>query len=490
MANELSFKTDSEKKAFDIEHRKIIRHNISKYDMAVSIGLKRFHNYELARKRTASIRYKSIQKLDNNLIDFESNFTRRGGKVIWATTAEEAVNEILKIVKRQYIEVVVKSKSMATEEIEIGEILMKNGIETVETDLGEFLVHLAGEKPYHIISPVMHKSKTDIAALLAEKYGLSPGSSAEEIMLFVRNLLREKFIKAKVGITGANFLISDIGGIALTENEGNAVLSFSLPQIHIVVAGIEKMIGSISDLDTLWPVLAFNGTGQQLTAYNSIVTGPRQPGETDGPQEMYVILLDNNRTNVLERPEQRKALMCIKCGACLNACPVYKTIGGHTYGSVYSGPIGAVITPLMKGFDEYRHLSYASTLCGKCTEVCPVTIPLHKLLLYNRKESVVNGFASRSEKRNMKNYTRIMLSRKWMETSNRGIFRVIKNAIINNRLGKEWGNRRELPVIAPKSFNRLWKEKISEEERQRKAAMAAELQVKKKDTETNAPKGD
>ncbi|MBU0487075.1 MAG: iron-sulfur cluster-binding protein [Bacteroidetes bacterium] len=491
LLKEEDFKLKSEEKAFDPDHRRIIRNNMLKYEMAVTIGRKRYLNYELARKRTAGIRYRAIMNLDKNLVDFESNFTKRGGKVIWALDEKEAVDAILEIVKRQYITLVVKGKSMATEEIGIGDILMKNGIESLETDLGEFLVQLAGEKPYHIITPVMHKSKEDIAQLLSEKFGISPKSTPEEITMFVRKHLREKFVKADVGITGANFLIADIGGVALTENEGNGMMTFSFPKIHIVVAGIEKIIPSIADLDVIWPVLASNGTGQTITAYNSVITGPRQADETDGPDEMYVILLDNNRTNVLAKPEQRKALMCIKCGACLNACPVYRTIGGHAYGSVYSGPIGAVLVPIMKGHEEYKHLSYASSLCGRCTEVCPVMIPLHKLLLYNRRDSVNEGFAPSSEKRIMKMYRRMMMKRSWLETTNTGVFRSIRNSVIKNRLGKVWGDRREFPEFARKSFNRQWKDKLKEQQRelereqQREKELLREQQAKQVEPENH-----
>ena len=198
-------------------------------------------------------------------------------------------------------------------------------------------------------------------------------------------------MQAEVGVTGANFIISDIGGIAVTENEGNARLSCAFPKTHIVIVGIEKMIPSLTDLGLFWPLLSTFGTGQKITVYNTIVTGPRQENETDGPEEMYVILLDNGRTNILQNPKQRESLYCIRCGACLNACPVYKNIGGHAYGATYSGPIGSVITPHLQGMDEFKHLSYASSLCGNCTEVCAVKINLHELLLENRHESVEEG---------------------------------------------------------------------------------------------------
>jgi L-lactate dehydrogenase complex protein LldF len=276
---------------------------------------------------------------------------------------------------------------MVTEEIKLNAFLEKNGVESLETDLGEYIVQLAGQHPYHIVTPAMHMSKEDVAELFTKKFDLKPNSTPEEITSFVRGLLREKFYNAEVGITGANFLVAETGSVCLTENEGNALMSVSFPKVHIVVAGIEKLIPRLSDLDLFWPLLATHGTGQNITVYNSIISGPRQDDESDGPDEMYVILLDNNRTELLGKKNQRRSLTCIRCGACLNACPVYKNIGGHAYGTTYSGPIGSVITPWLAGMKEFKHLSYASSLCGSCTEVCPVKVNLHELLLYNRSDS-------------------------------------------------------------------------------------------------------
>ena len=234
----------------------------------------------------------------------------------------------------------------------------------------------------------------------------------EQLTLKARELLREKYVQADVGITGANFIIADTGSIAISENEGNARLSISFPKIHIAVVGIEKMIPSMADLDLFWPMLATHGTGQNMTVYNTILSGPRQANETDGPEEMYVVLLDNGRTNLLAQKDQRQGLYCIRCGACLNACPVYKNIGGHTYETTYSGPIGSIITPHMRGMEEFKHLSYASSLCGKCTEVCPVKIDIHKMLLLNRRDAVKDRSGTKKEKWGWALWKKGMLSRK------------------------------------------------------------------------------
>lgn len=449
------FNKEAEKVAFDLKHRDKINFNISKYDAAVLRGKEQYIDLEKAKQRAAFLKYKVINDLDMYLIQFEDNFSKRGGKVIWAQDSKEAISEILKIVKKKSAKLIVKSKSMTTEEIDLNAALEKIKVEVLESDLGEYIVQQAGEKPYHIVTPAMHKSKEEIAELFNEKFDTPIDSSPEEITAFVRNLLRDKFQNADIGITGANFLIADPGAIALTENEGNAVLSMSFPKTHIVVVGIEKIIPSIKDLDLFWPLLSTHGTGQNITVYNSIVTGPKQKDEIDGPEEMYVVLLDNKRSTLLAEERQRRALSCIRCGACLNACPVFKNIGGFTYDTTYSGPIGAVINPHILGMQDYKHQSFASSLCGKCTEVCPVKIPLHELLLVNRNESVKKGHTTRMEKFSMFGWKKIMLSRKKMDLVGGNT----KNKLLKYFFKKQWGNRRELPTVEAKSFNTLWKEK-------------------------------
>jgi L-lactate dehydrogenase complex protein LldF len=449
------FIEDAGRRAFDKEQRRRLNFNIGRYDAAVARGLSQFQNLELAKRRAANIKYKVINNLDKYLVEFENNFERRGGKVIWATGEKEAQKEILNIIKRTKAQVIVKQKSMISEEIELNEFLEKHKREVFETDLGEFIVQIAGEKPYHIVTPAMHKSKEDVAKLFHEKFGLPENSKPEEITLFVRDQLRKEFIRADVGITGGNFLVADMGALVLTENEGNGLLSIAFPRIHIAVVGIEKIIPSMDDLDLFLPLLAHHGTGQHITVYNNILLGPRTEWEVDGPEEMYVILLDNHRTDVLKLKEQRKALSCIRCGACLNGCPVYKSIGGYTYGATYSGPIGSVISPYFKGFRDYHHLSFASSLCGKCTEVCPVKIPLHELLLHNRAEAVSKKYVSFFWRKVNSGWKMVMMKRWMLEKPGSKL----KNRMIN-RFGKKlWGPRRVLPKVAPKSFRELYKER-------------------------------
>lgn len=447
-----SFIARSTVKAEDLDHRKKINFNIGRYNAVVPQGKQQFAELNLARERAKNIKWRALETLDQHLEEFESNFTKRGGRVIWAETAEQALAEILAICKEKSCRTIVKSKSMVTEEIKLNHFLEANGIESVETDLGEYIQQLDGEPPYHIVTPAMHKSKEDVARLFYEKLNTRPGLMPEQLTLVAREKLRKKYVQAQIGITGANFIISDIGGIAFTENEGNARLSASFPKTHIVIAGLEKLIPSMTDLGLFWPLLATYGTGQRVTVYNTIVTGPRQAGEPDGPEEMIVILLDNGRTNILANAKARESLYCIRCGACLNACPIYKNIGGHSYGTTYSGPIGSVITPHLKEMGEWKHLSYASSLCGNCTEVCSVKINLHELLLDNRYEAVSEGYAGWSEKLAWKLWKKASLSRSMMNSGGPRI----KNWMVN-RAFKAWTAHRADLEFAPQTFNQRWK---------------------------------
>ena len=439
-------------KAEDMDHRRKINFNIGRYNAVVPQGKQQFGELNLARERAKNIKWKAIENLDKQLEEFEALFTQRGGKVIWAEDADAALAEIWTICKEKNCRTIVKSKSMVTEEIKLNDFLEQKGIESVETDLGEYIQQLDGEPPYHIVTPAMHKSKEDVAKLFADKLGTRPGLTPEQLTLVAREKLRKKYVQAEIGVTGANFIISDTGGIALTENEGNARLSCAFPKTHIVIVGLEKVIPSLTDLGLFWPLLATYGTGQRLTVYNTIVTGPRQPGETDGPEEMIVILLDNGRTNILASEKTRESLYCIRCGACLNACPIYKNIGGHSYGTTYSGPIGSVITPHLKDLGEWKHLSYASSLCGNCTEVCAVKINLHELLLENRSEAVKEGYATWSEKVAWKAWKKASLNRSLMNIGNRRM----KNWLVN-KVFKAWTAHRDELDFSPRTFNERWK---------------------------------
>ena len=449
-----SFIAKSTVKAPDKEHRRKINFNIGKYNATVPLGKAQFSNLMQAREQAKNIKWSAIEHLDKHLEHFEQQITRRGAKVLWASDAEEALNYVGKICKEKNCKSVVKSKSMVTEEIHLNHYLEQQGIESVETDLGEYIQQLDGEAPYHIVTPAMHKNKEDVAKLFADKLGTPRDLTPKELTLVAREKLRDKYIKAEVGVTGANFIIADIGGVAVTENEGNARLSCAFPKTHIVIVGIEKVLPAMTDLSLFWPLLSTYGTGQKVTVYNSIITGPKQSNETDGPEEMYVILLDNGRTNLLKNPKTRESLYCIRCGACLNACPIYKNIGGHSYDATYSGPIGSVITPHLSGMKEYKHLSNASTLCGNCTEVCPVRINIHEILLENRHEAVETGLGSISERLAWKVWRMASMHRLIMNSGNGQL----KNWMVNRTFTAWTAHRSELN-FSPKTFNELWKER-------------------------------
>jgi L-lactate dehydrogenase complex protein LldF len=449
------FLVKADEKAFDLPHRKTINHNIGKYNAAVERGLSKFENLEASKRKAHVVKWRVMENLDKFLPEFEANFQKRGGKVIWANDVAEAQKEILNIIQRNNGKTVIKSKSMTTEEIHLNEFLEHNGIESLESDLGEYIVQLLGQKPYHIVTPAMHLSKEEIAQLFHDKFGTPVDATPQQLTQKARELLRDKYLKADIGISGGNFLIADTGSIALTENEGNARLCTTFPKIHIAIVGIEKVIPSIADLDLFWPLLASHGTGQNLTVYNTILSGPRQANETDGPEEMYVILLDNGRTNLLAQKDQRQALYCIRCGACLNACPVYKNIGGHTYNTTYSGPIGSIITPHFKGMKEFKHLSYASSLCGKCSEVCPVKIDIHKMLLLNRRDAAVDHVNTKTEEIGWSLWKKGMQKRSLMDM----VSGKMKNFFLKKFFKKSWGKYRSMPEIAPKSFAKQWEER-------------------------------
>lgn len=455
MSQAHKFTHDANAIAFDEKHRNTIKFNISRYDAAVSKGMARYNNVEEAKTQAAAIKRDVLQNWGNYLLEFEEKITARGVEVLWAKDTAEATSYIEQILKKNNAKLLVKSKSMTTEEIELNHTAEQLGCKSVETDLGEFIVQVAGEKPYHIVTPAMHKSKGDIAKLFNEKFGTPIDSTPEEMTEYVRQVLRKKYTQAEVGVTGANFLIADIGGISVTENEGNGLMSTAFPKIHIVIAGIEKIIPEMKQLGLFYPLLAAHGTGQQITAYNTIFTGPRQTNEVDGPEKMVVILLDNGRTTVYNDDEGYEALACIRCGACLNGCPVYKTIGGYTYDTTYSGPIGSVLTPFLRGFKDFSHLSFASTLCGKCVEVCPVKIPLTDILLANRRKTVEQNLRPTAEKTLMKGF-RLMSSKRIGFDFFPGVLKNIGTYPFNF-IG--WGPKRSMPTFASKSFSQQYKKK-------------------------------
>ncbi|HTU36191.1 MAG TPA: LutB/LldF family L-lactate oxidation iron-sulfur protein [Candidatus Acidoferrum sp.] len=453
----------------DLTRRKAIRHAIDQYDAAVQRGRKQFVDYEAARQKCYEIKWEALNHLDKYLLEFEEKVKARGGQVFWAETAEDARRYIADLAMRRGVRTVVKSKSMVTEEIHLTPALEKLGLRVFETDLGEFIVQLRNEPPFHIVTPAMHLTRGDIAKLFREKLpnAMSSGASSEdppELVAVARRALRRAFFSAEMGITGANFLVADAGMIAITTNEGNDRLGTALPRLHVAVVGIEKVIPRLEDLAILWPVLATAGTGQTITCYDSLIGGPRRDGEVDGPEEFHVVLLDNGRTDLLADAEQRDVLHCIRCGSCLNACPVFRAVGGHTYGTTYSGPIGSVLTPHLRGLNEFQHLSYASSLCGACTSVCPVKIDLHHHLLHNRRNAVREGDRPWHERAafklwrwTMNSAGRFALAGAAGRAALRGLYRLGLEATAVDPL-RPWTKYRTAPPIPRKSFRAMWRE--------------------------------
>lgn len=449
------FTRDAERIAFNEQHRKTIQFNMGKYHTAVANGKLRYANLDAARTKASEIKRHTLANLPEYLEQFEQNFTNNGGTVLWAKTADDAIAYISEILQTNHVRSIVKSKSMTTEEIELNHELEKIGIESVETDLGEYIVQLAGEKPYHIVTPAMHKSKQDVADLFHEKFNFPLTSTAEEMTNLARQKLREKYLAAGAGITGANFIIADKGGICVTENEGNAIMSTAFPKIHIAIAGIEKIIPSFKDLALFWPHLAQHGTGQAISSYNTMFTGPRKSSEPHGPELMYVILLDNGRTNLYAQDKLNVALSCIRCGACLNACPIYKNVGGYTYNTTYQGPIGSVISPHLGSFEDNVHLSTACSLCANCTEVCPVKIPLHELIHENRVRAVSANYFPLTEQVGMKAFA-FAASKSWRMDAVGGTIKNILLSLVGKGL---WGNKRSFPKFAKQSFRKQYKQR-------------------------------
>lgn len=427
--------------------------------------------YQELRTQAHEIKKHTLDNLDYYLELFEEHVTAHGGKVVYCKDGSEVADFVLRLAKERGARLIVKSKSMTTEEIDLNERLAHHQLESVETDLGEYILQLAHQRPYHIVAPALHLTRYDVANIFTEKLGVENETVIEKQTMIARGVLRQKFLQADIGISGANFLVADSGAVVIVENEGNARLTTSAPRIHIAVAGMEKMIARAQDLPVFLKLLGRSATGQPLTVYTSFLSGPRREGEVDGPEEFYVVLLDNGRTRLLADREKRQSLYCIRCGACLNHCPVYRKVGGHNYPWVYSGPIGAVITPQYMGVGKDPWLPFASSLCGACYEVCPVKINIPKLLLDLRSEVTKfkakerGGWAERTVFRLwawVMRHPRIyemmgsMAAAFFPEGEKPGWLRSVPSFMNIGPL-KGWLSQRDLPRPASKSFRQHWR---------------------------------
>jgi L-lactate dehydrogenase complex protein LldF len=442
---------------------------------AESVQVDMLPEFQELRTRANELKRHAIENLDYYLEQFEANVNARGGKVIFCEDAKQVADFVLGLAKERKARLIVKSKSMTTEEIDLNERLEHHQLEAVETDLGEYILQLAHERPYHIVAPALHKTRYQVAEILTEKLGVENEVVIEKQTKIARTVLREKFLAADIGVTGANFLVADSGAVVLIENEGNARLSTSAPKIHIAVAGIEKVIPRAQDLVVFLKLLGRSATGQALSVYTSFLSGPRRGDEIDGPDEFYVVLLDNGRTKLLSDPDKRQSLFCIRCGACLNHCPVYRKIGGHNYPWIYSGPIGAIITPQFHGVERDSWLPFASSLCGACAEVCPVKIDIPKILLELRAEVVAaktEKHQNRAERMAFRTWAWVMRHPRVYEglaslaarmapmPERNGWIRHLPSFMSIGPL-TNWISQRDLPPPAPKSFRQLWAERES-----------------------------
>jgi len=421
---------------------------------SVDEACKQFSKLDLAKSRAAYLKWKVLENLDKYLIDFESAVVRRGGKVIWACDAENAIQEILQIIKKNDFKKIVKSKSSIAEEINLKTSLKSKGIIVGETDFGDYIIDSTKERPFHLVFSSPQKDIPEIAKVLNEKIGSSIDADPENLATDLREEIRESIYQADLVITGANFLIAENGMIGVSENEGNIRLATSICKTHIVLAGIEKIIPTIADIDLFFSLFASFGTGQKLTTYNSLI-GPKSRESEDGPAEFIVLLIDNGRSSILNMPEQRQVLSCIKCGACQNVCPVFKISSGHSIRNNYSGPYGSVISPFIENAQDKGDLSYASTICGKCTDVCPVKIDIHNHLLRNRRDLRIEGSTGMGEKLGWYTWKKFVMNRKTMNRSTG-----VKSFTFKQMFKKNWGENREFPKFSDKSFNQLWREKF------------------------------
>ena len=422
-----------------------------------------FPQGEALRDRARAIKEATLQHLDVHLERLADNVERLGGHVHWASTAEEAREMVLRLCRDRGVRMAVKSKSMATEEIDLNEALEHAGITPIETDLGEYIIQLAHEKPSHIIAPAIHKTKGQVADLISAVAGERLPADPEALTAAARVLLRQKFLQADMGITGANFAVADTGTVVLVTNEGNGRMVTSLPKIHVALMGIEKVVPSMTDLAVFLSILARSATGQKLSSYTTLVRGPRQPGELEGPDEFHLILMDNGRARQIAGP-LREALYCLRCGACLNVCPVYRQIGGHAYGHTYPGPIGILLTAMLRGEESVKELAHASSLCGACKDVCPVRIDIPRMLIDLRQGLSRDKIAPWSERFVFKAFRRVLTSPAAFRLST-AAGRVLQRPFVRNgrlatlpALFSRWTGSRDLPPVAPKTFRERWKD--------------------------------
>ena len=429
--------------------------------------------WEELRQQGREIKQHTLDNLDYYLEMLSERVSQAGGVVHFARDSQEATSIVAELVRSRGVKTVVKSKSMVSEEINLNHVLADIGVEALETDLGEYIIQLAEETPFHIIAPAMHKTKEDVSDLFSKKLGTPHIEQIEELAAVARQSLREKFLKAEMGITGANFLVAETGTLVIVTNEGNGRLCTSAPRIHVAISGMEKLVPSLEDMAVFLRLLPRAATGQRITSYVSFINGPRRSQDEDGPEEFHLIITDNGRSRLLRDPELREALYCIRCGACLNICPIYRNVGGHAYGWVYPGPIGAVVSPMMVGLNKAKDLPNASSLCGACREVCPIKINIPHMLL-NLRSKLMESPEPQERKRSLEErifawaFLTLMRSPRMLALGH-ALGRILQRPFLRNgRISRipfppfsVWTRSRDLPPLAKKSFHQIWEEELS-----------------------------
>ena len=452
LMSEQSIKFNSDSNiAFNEEHWQKMNYNTGCYERRFANSQDHYDNLELERQRAYQLRNKSLLNLEKLLVDFETHFTDNGGNILWARDENDAQEMIWEIVNKRDNQGVMRSNSAVLDEIKLDDLFADKKFPYYESSVARYILKAAGQAPYHPVYHTLNFSKEEINGILNERFKLKLGSTSKQMISFIRHQINQDLKKIDICITGANFLLSDIGGVVLAENEGNVLKSCALAKIHIVVAGIDKVISSIEDLSIMLPLLSAYANGHGMTAVNSITVGPSK--NRQGPEQMYVILLDNGRTNILENEVIRQSLSCIHCGACISVCPIYKNIGGHTYNTPYIGPIGSVMAPLMFGLEDYQHLASLCSLCGRCTEVCPVKIPIENLVIENRRLIAEKRIGNAKYEALVKSMISHCKSRKKMDCP-----QWLKKLEIKQLVSKNMFTKRTMPELAPKSFNQLSKE--------------------------------
>uniref|UniRef100_Q0I2S3 4Fe-4S ferredoxin-type domain-containing protein n=1 Tax=Histophilus somni (strain 129Pt) TaxID=205914 RepID=Q0I2S3_HISS1 len=445
-------------------HNKMMRKAVVKAQETIGANRQKMvdelGHWEEWRDLAKQIRNHVLANLDAYLYQLSEKVQQNGGKVYFAETAEEATQYIRQVALEKNAKTIVKSKSMVTEEIGLNEVLEKEGMKVVETDLGEYLLQIVGDKPSHIVVPAIHKDRHRIRQELHDALGYEGTEQPEEMNAFVRKTLRKDFLEADIGISGCNFAVAETGSVCLVTNEGNLRLATTVPKTHIAVMGMERLAPTFQEVDVLITMLARSAVGAKLTAYNTWLTGPRLEGETDGPEDFHLVIVDNGRSSILES-EFKEVLRCIRCGACLNTCPAYRQIGGHGYGSIYPGPIGSVISPLLGGYEEFKELPYACSLCTACNSVCPVKIPLAQLISKHREHIAQAGMTPMLERLSIFGFTLAnsnpTLWKIGVKIGAKVAAKVIKNGKAPIEVGAlaEWTKARDLPTPDGESF-RQW----------------------------------